>query len=102
MSQPFAYDAVKYPTYALPQGHPERLATIASLFGMTPAPFERCRVLEIGCSDGSNLIPMGYVAPNSTFIGIDLAASAVAQGQKEIASLSLKNVQLHAADLMEF
>src|SRR4051794_28172981 len=99
---PFAYDAVNYPTYALPQGHPDRLATIATLFGMTPASFERCRVLEVACSDGGNLIPMAYAQPDSTFVGIDLAGTAIAQGQRDIAALGLKNIELHFADLMEF
>src|SRR5262249_48875673 len=97
-----AYDAVLYPTVALPQGHPDRLATIATLFGMNPAPFERCRVLEIACSDGGNLIPMAYAQPESTFVGVDLSGSAVAQGQRDISALGLKNIQLHLADLMEF
>ena len=40
------------------QTHPDRLATIALLYGMAPRPVDRCRVLELGCGDGSNLIPM--------------------------------------------
>lgn len=99
---PFAYDSVNYPTYALPQGHPDRLATIATLFGMQPAPFDRCRVLEIACSDGGNLLPMAYAKPDSTFVGVDLAGKAIAQGQRDIAALGLTNIQLHYADLMEF
>jgi tRNA G46 methylase TrmB len=66
-----AYDEVLYPSYTHNQTHPDRLATIATLFGLTPAPVERCRVLELGCGNGSNLVPMAYGLPGSEFVGID-------------------------------
>ncbi|MET1046125.1 MAG: hypothetical protein ABWX70_05415, partial [Hyphomicrobium sp.] len=55
---PLAYDVVRYPGSPFPQTHPGRLATVASLHGMTPAPPARCRMLELGCAEGANLIPM--------------------------------------------
>ena len=45
---------------------------------------------------------MAYAQPESTFVGVDLAKSAIAQGQQDIANLGLKNIELHFADLMEF
>ena len=56
------YDEVLYPGYPFAQAHPDRLGAMARLFGMNPAPVEACRVLELGCGDGGNLIPMavGY------------------------------------------
>ena len=33
-----SYDAVSYPGYAYEQTHPDRIATQATLFGMSPAP----------------------------------------------------------------
>ena len=47
---------------------------------MTPAPVTACRVLEIGCGDGGNLIPLAYHLPESHFTGIDLAAAPIAAG----------------------
>jgi len=47
------------------------LSTIATLFGMNPAPVEHCRVLELGCGNGGNLIPMAFGLPQSEFVGID-------------------------------
>jgi methyltransferase-like protein/ubiquinone/menaquinone biosynthesis C-methylase UbiE len=96
-----AYDRVPYLGYAFAQTHPDRLATAARLFGMSPAPVTRCRVLELGCGDGGNLIPMGFALPDSTFVGLDLAAQAVARGQAVVAELGLQNVELRQADLME-
>lgn len=96
-----AYDAVRYPNHPHLQTHPDRLATLATLFGMRPAPVERCRVLELGAGDGANLIPMAFGLPHSEFIGIDLAAGPVADGARVIGQLQLANIRLLAMDLME-
>ena len=98
---PFAYDTVLYPSYAFAQTHPDRLATIATLFGMKPRPASRCRVLELGCGVGGNLIPMAYQYPDSEFIGIDLAASAIEKGKADVAALGLDNLDLRACDIMQ-
>ncbi len=96
-----AYDEVLYSSYAFLQTHPDRLATLATLFGMHPVPVTNCRVLELGCGDGSNLIPMAYGLPESEFLGIDLAARPIATGQEMIDSLGLKNITLRPLDVME-
>ena len=96
-----AYDHIAYRTLPMPQTHPDRLATIALLHGMTPRPIDRCRVLELGCGDGSNLIPMAYGLSGSEFVGVDLAASAVAVGAGTISALGLRNVVLHHLDVMD-
>lgn len=96
-----SYDAVSYPGYAYEQTHPDRLATQATLFGMSPAPPAACRVLEIGAGDGGNLIPMALGLPGSEFVGIDLAAEPVARGAAAIDELGLSNVTLRVADVLE-
>jgi methyltransferase-like protein len=93
------FDAVPYPGYPFAQTHPDRLAAIATLFGMKPAPVGRCRVLELACGDGGNLIPMALTLPESWFAGIDLAAGAIAQGTETIAALGLRNIELRAGDV---
>jgi len=75
---------------------------MAKLFGMTPAPVERCRVLELGCGDGWNLIPMAFTLPESEFLGVDLAAAPIARGCDIISALELKNVRLVALNIMDF
>ncbi|MBI3858539.1 MAG: methyltransferase regulatory domain-containing protein [Planctomycetes bacterium] len=99
MTTATSYDAVPYPTGAYAQTHPDRLAAIATLFGMAPAPVERCRVLEIGCGDGGNLIPMAYALPESAFTGIDLAGRPLAAGRERVARLGLPNIRLLQQDL---
>jgi len=93
------YDQVPYPAGAYAQSHPDRLATLAKLFGMSPADIRRCRVLELGCADGSNLIPMACELPASRFIGIDLSARQIKTGQELIASLGLTNIELRHLDI---
>jgi SAM-dependent methyltransferase len=98
---PNPYDRIAYRTLPMPQTHPDRLATIALLHGMAPRPVDRCRVLELGCGDGSNLIPMAYGLPGSEFVGVDLAATAVTSGAAAISALGLRNVVLHHLDVMD-
>jgi methyltransferase-like protein/2-polyprenyl-3-methyl-5-hydroxy-6-metoxy-1,4-benzoquinol methylase len=95
------YDAVPYPSYAIQQSHPDRLATVAALFGMRPAPVPRCRVLELGCADGGNLIPMAAALPQSQFVGIDLSARQIADGQAMLAGLNLENISLEHRGILD-
>jgi methyltransferase-like protein/cyclopropane fatty-acyl-phospholipid synthase-like methyltransferase len=98
---PTRYDEVAYPSYTHAQTHPDQLATKAMLFGMTPAAVGRCRVLELGCGDGTNLASMALGLPHSEFVGLDLAASAVAQGQEMARGVGLKNLSLRAGSVMD-
>jgi methyltransferase-like protein len=95
------YDQIAYRTLPRRQTHPDRLAAMARLFGMNPAPVTACRVLELGCGDGANLIPQAYYLPHSDFIGVDLAAAPIAAGSAIAAELGLSNISLRAADLRD-
>ena len=88
------YDRIPYPAGPYTQSHPDRLATLARLFGMSPRDARSCRVLELGCADGSNLIPMACALPESRFIGVDLAARQIKSGCELIAALGLANIEL--------
>lgn len=97
-----AYDEIIYPSQPHADTHPDRLATIATLFGMTPAPVDHCRVLEVACGDAGNLIPMAYGLPDSEFVGFDLAARPIAMGNHMAARLGLANLTLRQLDLADF
>lgn len=60
-----AYDRVPYPSASQHRTHPDHLAALAILHGLEPAPPDRCRVLELGCADGGNLVPMALEMPGS-------------------------------------
>lgn len=96
-----AYDAIPYPSNPYRQSRPERLSAIARLFGLdTPAP-ERCRVLELGCSMGGNLLVIAQDYPGSRCVGIDASSRQIAAGWKTIDALGLKNIQLKHLDILD-
>ncbi len=94
------YDVLPYPGFPYPQTHPNRLAVMGIMHGLSPAPVESCRVLEIGCNEGANLIPMAYTLPESEFVGFDVACLPVERGQARIRELGLKNIRLFRAHLL--
>ena len=89
-----SYDEVPYKSYAFAQSHPMRLGAMATLFGMNPKPVDRCRVLELGCAAGGNIIPMAEMFPGSEFVGIDLSRRQIEDGQALLKELPLQNCQL--------
>src|SRR6185437_16165287 len=95
------YNQILYPTHAFPETHPDTLARTAVLFGMEPPPVGDCRVLEIGCGDGGNIIPMGFEIPNGEFVGIDSAIITIQNAQRLIERSGAKKVPVRALDLME-
>jgi methyltransferase-like protein/trans-aconitate methyltransferase len=96
-----AYDEIPYLSNPFRQTRPERLAAVAKLFGLESPYIERCRVLELGCSMGGNLIAMAQDSPASRFVGIDASARQIAEGWKTIDLLGLKNIQLKHLDILE-
>ncbi len=99
---PTEYDAVPYPCGGHDQTHPANLATLATLFGLSTPDLQTCRVLELGCGDGSNLIPMAMALPQATFVGLDLSRIQVEVGQAEIRQLGIQNLSLRHQDLLAF
>jgi SAM-dependent methyltransferase len=95
------YNTIRYITYPQAQTHPDHLATLATLFGLKPAPARACRVLEVGCGTGTNLIAMAQGLPESEFVGIDLASAPIEEGRRLISALGLRNIDLRAMDLMD-
>ncbi len=96
-----SYDDVPYPGDPIAAMHPDRLAALARLHGLAAASPARCRVLELGCCDGGNLIPLALTYPASHFVGVDLSRRQIATGQAEIAALGLTNLELWHADIRD-
>jgi SAM-dependent methyltransferase len=95
------YDRLAYPGYAYPATHPARLEAIARLFGLSPTPAAQARVLELGCGDGGNALSLAQALPGASLVGIDLAAGAIARGQRLAQAAGLPNVELRTGNLEE-
>src|SRR5690349_16211489 len=95
------YDISPYPSYPYTGTNPERLYTIGKLFGMEPVDFKNCKVLELGCASGGNLIPYATLFPESTFVGIDLSEVQIKRGQEQVEALGLKNITLKTMSITD-
>src|SRR5688572_8958260 len=95
------YDEVPYASRPYPQTHPNHLGAVGVLFGMHPAGIDACRVLELGCASGGNLIPVAAAFPGSRFIGVDYSPRQIADGNQTIASLGLTNIELRCQSIAE-
>ncbi|WP_052807907.1 class I SAM-dependent methyltransferase [Methyloterricola oryzae] len=94
-----SYDQIPYPSLPFPQTHPDRLATLAALFGMKPPPVAGCRVLEIGCASGGNLIPLAEQIPGVECVGVDLSDRQIAEGKRIVDSLGYQSIRLVAGSV---
>lgn len=95
------YDEIAYTSLPIYQSLPDYCAVIAMLHGLTPPPVEHCRVLELGCNRGDNLLPMALTMPGGTFTGIDLSGRAIRDASATAATLGLTNIEFHRMDVME-
>ncbi|MEZ5426995.1 MAG: class I SAM-dependent methyltransferase [Pyrinomonadaceae bacterium] len=101
MSDKFSYDQVPYQSTFQPQIYPDRMATLATILGMKPAPPDKCRYLELGCGEGDNLIAFAFSLPESDFVGIDLSARHIEAAERMVAELGLKNIRFLQKDVMD-
>jgi len=101
MLDQITYDELPYTCSAMPYAQPDRLATLASLFGMTPPPVPKSRVLELGSCNGSNIIATAHNLPEASCWGVDLSAQHIADGQALVEALGLQNITLEHKNILE-
>ena len=95
------YDDVPYTASVFSQSHPRRLATIAKIFGLQTPPLESAKVLELGCADGTNILPMALEFPDAEFVGIDASGRQIEAGQEVINKVGAGNLRLEQTDILE-
>ena len=94
------YDEIPYESNPITETQPIRLAVHGRLFGLnTPDP-EHCRVLELGCAGGGNIVPLAWYHPQSEFVGVERAGSQARAGVELIAQLNLKNLEIRQEDIL--
>ncbi|MEO0463955.1 MAG: class I SAM-dependent methyltransferase [Pseudomonadota bacterium] len=94
------YNEIAYPTAIFAQAHPDRLAMIARVVGLSPPDIASARVLEIGGGDGMNVIAMAVSYPHGDFTNFDLAAEPIARGQAWVERLGLNNCKMLELDIL--
>ena len=93
------YDEVPYTGRVHHQTHVEAIATVAQIFGLEIPDIHRCRVLELGCGDGSNILSMAYNLPEASFFGVDFSQTHIDRGREMISLGALHNIQLEAGNI---
>jgi len=96
-----AYEDIAYVGRPNHHGHPDRLAAIGSLFGLTPVDPSRARILEVGCGDAANLLPTAARFPDARFVACDYSSILMGRARTRAASLGLRNVEFVEGDLRE-
>lgn len=96
-----SYTEVPYYSQAYSNSHPDRLATLGKIFNLSPAPVENCRVLELGCAGGGNIIPMAYFLSESEFVGVELNEGHVETAQKTAIDLGIENIRILQGNILE-
>lgn len=96
------YQSRAYAAMSHPLADPAISSVAAVLGGLRPPDPRRATILEIGCNAGHHLIPLARRWPDSRFIGIDLAESAIAEARSRALVSRAGNVEFQVADLRNF
>ncbi len=95
------YDELPYTSYPYFRTTPDRMGALARLFGLVAPPPSLCRVLELGCASGGNIVPLAERWPEARFVGIDLSERQIDEGHRIIAETGLSNVELRCASILD-
>jgi len=88
-----SYDELPYEGGAIWSTHADHLRVVGRVFGGNPPSVDTCRVLEIGCAGGRNLVPMASSLPGATFLGLDISAVEIRQAKEFVEGLGLTNIE---------
>ena len=94
------YDELPYRSCPIEWTAPERLALASLLHGGPRPPLERYRVLELGCGNGANLLPLAYYRRHADFAGVDGAGSQIEIAKARKTALELANIDFVHADFL--
>ena len=95
------YESTPYTSRAFKASSPLRLEAISALFGFKSKELGGCRVLELGCSFGANIIYAALNAPSAEFVGIDISPVHIQKAQKIAKDIGAKNLEFLEADICE-
>ena len=94
-----SYDELPYDSLPLPETQPDFLAAVARLHGFDAPDPSRARILELGCAQGGNLIPLAWRWPAADCVGVELSRVQAEAGADFVRRLGLANVRIVRGDL---
>lgn len=94
-----SYDELPYDSLPLPETQPDFLAAVARLHGFEAPDPARARILELGCAQGGNLIPLAWRWPESDCVGVELSRVQAEEGAAFVEALGARNVRIVHGDL---
>ena len=92
------YDEVPYRSRPIEWSAPERLAFASAVHGGPVPRLDRGSVLELGCGNGANLLPLAAYRSRASFVGVDGSRSAIDVAEARRRELGLGNVRFVRAD----
>jgi SAM-dependent methyltransferase len=84
-----------------PAASPERLALGSWIHGGPRRSEGALRVLEIGCRDGGNLLPLAFYDPAGSYLGLDVDPAAIAAARAGAEEIGLANARFEAIDPLD-
>ncbi|MEZ5347333.1 MAG: class I SAM-dependent methyltransferase [Pyrinomonadaceae bacterium] len=96
-----AYEDLPYPSMTIQDTHPDHLAVMARFHDLVPRSPEKCRVLELGCGNGSNLNWMASTLPASEFVGVDLSKVHIDEACETHSKLGIGNAEFYEQNVLE-
>lgn len=94
------YDELPYKSLPIEWTAPERLGVASLLHGGPRPPLDTYRVLELGCGDGANLLPLAFYRRRGSFVGVDGARSQIEIADACKDALGLSNIDFIHADFL--
>lgn len=92
------YDELPYCAFPVEWTAPERIALASLLHGGPRLPLDSYRVLELGCANGANLLPMAWYRQHAEFTGLDSSARQIALANDSKDKLGMKNLRFVRGD----
>lgn len=94
-----SYDSIPYRGTVVANTSPSHLA-MCSHWHHGPRPsLQHFRLVELGCGDGANLLPLAFYDPESTFIGIDNSRPELDRAREGARCLGLENIHFVLKDV---
>lgn len=96
-----SYNKTPYKSYPHHKSSPENLCSLGRLFGVKTPSIESAKILELGCSEGHNLLPHAANFPHSTFVGVDLSSVHINAANNHVKNMGLSNVTFHNCSITD-